>query len=60
MVKMGRPTVPKKDQRTQRITVPLNEAEYAQINAAAEEAGLPAATVCRLILLRETKPKAEK
>ncbi len=57
MAKMGRPSVPKKDQRTERITVPLNVSEIAQIKGAAKAAELPAATFCRLILLQATKPE---
>jgi len=60
MTKMGRPPIPKKDQRTERITVPLNKAEFDQINAAVEASGIPAATFCRMILLKATESKERK
>jgi hypothetical protein len=57
MTKMGRPPGPKKDQRIERITVPLSKAELDQINAAVEASGIPAATFCRIILLKATESK---
>jgi predicted DNA binding CopG/RHH family protein len=60
MAKMGRPPVPEKDQRTERITVPLNQAELDQINASVKSSGLPAATYCRMIILKTTEQKGKK
>lgn len=60
MAKMGRPPGPKKDQRTERITVPLNKAELDQINVAVEASGIPAATFCRIVLLKATESKEKK
>jgi hypothetical protein len=57
---MGRKPGPAKDRRDERITVPLNVAELAQINAAVEASGLPAATYCRLTLLRATARDSKK
>ena len=60
VARMGRPPGPKKNQRKERITVPLNKAELDQIIAAVEASGIPAATFCRMILLKatETRKKA--
>ena len=60
VAKMGRPKGDKKDRRYNRITIPLNEAEIQQIEAAAETSGLPHATFCRLLLLKATAPEEKK
>jgi len=60
MAKMGRPKGDKKDRRYDRITIPLNEAEIQQIEAAAETSGLPPTTFCRLLLLKTTVPEEKK
>jgi hypothetical protein len=60
MAKMGRPKGPKEERRTERITVPLNEAELQQISDAAEGSGLAPATFCRVLLLKETENKSKK
>ena len=60
MAKMGRPKGDKKEPRYDRITIPLNEAEIQQIEAAAETSGLPPATFCRLLLLKATVPEEKK
>jgi hypothetical protein len=57
---IGRPRKLKKDQRTERITVPLNKGELGQINSAVEASGIPAATFCRLALLKATEPKGKR
>jgi predicted DNA binding CopG/RHH family protein len=60
VARMGRPPGPKKDQRTERITVPLSQAEFDQIDAAVQSSGIPAATFCRMVLLKATEPKGKK
>jgi len=60
MAKIGRPKGDKKERRYDRITIPLNEAEVRQIEAAAEVSGLPPATFCRLLLLKATDPEEKK
>jgi hypothetical protein len=54
---MGRPKGKPKERRYDRITIPLNAEELAQIEAANEASGLglPAATFCRMILLKATE-----
>ena len=59
MARMGRPPGPKKDQRTERITVRLNKVELEQIKAVVPS-GMPAATFCRNLLLKATEPKSKK
>jgi len=60
--KMGRKPGKSEDRRYDRITIPLNELELAQIEAANEASGLglPAATFCRMLLLKATQELKKK
>jgi hypothetical protein len=59
VAKLGRSKGDKRDRRYNRITIPLNEAEIQQIEAA-ETSGLPPGTFCRLLLLKATMPEEKK
>jgi hypothetical protein len=57
---MGRPPLNESEKRSDRVTVVLNAAEFAIINAAAEAAGDPASVWGRKILLKAAQGKFEE